>query len=345
MRYFLLLICILLSNVTNALALKANAPPRYVVQHGDSLWSIASRYLEHPWEWKALWRANPNIKNPNRLYAGAVLVLDYYQNTPFIKVLSNGTIKLSPNTRLEPMEELIPPIPLGDIRPFLNESLVLDENILVRAPYVIAYMGERMLGGQGDQVYVKGLHSSKELPIGGTIAYSIFRQGKIYTDPITKKILGYKATIVGYGELVAGGEPATIMLTNIIEGVKKEDKVLINNSPEFELAFEPQAPTPKINGYIIDMPVGMPSGNSQEAVGEIIVINLGAANGLKAGDVLGLYGKVRVVKDPKNSFVGIKLPPERIGEAMVFRTFSRTSFALIVRSTRAVYLLDTVTNP
>ena len=345
MRYFLLLACILLSTVTNALTLKANAPARYVVQPGDSLWTIACRYLEHPWEWRELWRANPNIKNPNKLYVGAVLALEYYQNGPYIKVLSNGTVKLSPIPRQEPLDDIVPPVPLNEIRPFLNESLVLDEDVLCRAPYVVGYMGEHMLGGQGDEIYVKGLHPCKELPQGGSIAYSLFRQGKVYVDPFTNRILGYKASLVGYGELVTGGEPATIILTNIIEGIKKLDKVLINNSPEFDLEFEPQTPSIFVKGFIIDMLGGMPGGNSEVAVGGVIVIYLGAAQGLKPGDVLGLYGKARLVKDPKQAFVPIKLPQERIGEAMVFRAFTNTSFALIVRSKRAVYLLDSVTNP
>jgi len=89
----------------------------------------------------------------------------------------------------------------------------------------------------------------------------------------------------------------------------------------------------------------MPEGTSQGAVGSVVVINLGANSGLKPGDVLGIYGKTRIVQDPKNYLVSIKLPPERIGEAMVFRAFTKTSYALIVRSIRAVYLLDTVTNP
>jgi hypothetical protein len=345
MRYFLVLLWILLSATSNALSLKPNAPARYVVQHGDSLWTIASRYLQHPWEWKELWRANPNIKNPSKLYAGAVLELGHDYKSPYIKVLSNGTVKLSPTMRGEPLDDLIPPIPLGEIRPFLSESLILDEDVLSRAPYVIAFMGERMVGGQGDEVYVKGLHSSTTMPEGGSIAYSLFRPRKVFKDPVTNKLLGYQASIVGYGELIAGGEPATIVLTNIVEGINKEDKVLINNSPDFELAFEPQAPAKDMSGLIIEMPIHMPSGTSQGAAGSVVILNLGAENGLKAGDVLGLYGKLRIVKDPQNPFISIKLPPERIGEAMVFRSFTKTSFALIVRSTRAVYLQDVVTNP
>lgn len=345
MRFVLLFFCFLLSPINHALSLKSDSPSRYVVQQGDSLWSISSRYLKNPWEWSALWRANPSIKNPNHLYPGAILVLDYYQNTPYIKVLSNGTIKLSPNSRPTPLAEEVPPIPLGEIKPFLNESLVLDEDVLSHAPYVVAYVGEHMVGGQGDEVYVKGLHSSKELPQGGTIAYSIFRGGKNYIDPLSNKLLGYKATLVGYGELIAGGEPATLLLTSIIAGIQKEDKVLINNSPEFDISFEPATPSANVSGYIIDMPDGMPSGISQTAIGGVAVISIGAESGLKSGDVLGIYKKERMVKDPKNRLIPITLPPERIGEMMVFRAFTKTSFALIIRAIRPVYLLDLVTNP
>ncbi|KGP64229.1 signal peptidase [Legionella norrlandica] len=345
MRYYLLIFSLILSSFGHALSLRLDSPSRYVVQPGDTLWSISSRYLKNPWEWKALWRANPNIQNPDRLYPGAILSLEYYQNIPYIRVLSNGTVKLSPNIRITPSEDAVPPIPLSDIKPFLDESLILDVDVLSRAPYIVALQSERMLGGQGDEVYVKGLHSSKEMPQGSTIGYSIFRGGRNYFDPITHELLGYKAVLVGYGELLAGGEPATVLLTNINVGIKIEDKVLINNHPELELYFEPETPSRQVKGYIIEMPDNMPVGNTQEAVGGVIIINLGETSGLKPGDVLAIYGKKRIVNDPKNHMWPITLPQERLGEAMVFRVFTKASYALIVRSTRAIHLLDTVTNP
>lgn len=346
MKFTLPLLFFLLSNTTSwALSLKADAPSQYVVRKNDSLWSIANRYLNKPWEWKQLWRANPNIHNPNRLYAGDVIVLRYDHDTPYLRVRPGNTVILSPKPRASNLPSAVPTIPLRVIKPFLDESLIFDENVLDAAPYIIAFMGEHMMGSQGTEVYVKGLHPSPELPVDGIIEYSVFRQGKNYVHPITKEFLGRKATLVAYGELTAGGDPATVLLTDIVEGVRKTDKVLINNSPALDLFFEPSAPGFSVYGFIIDMTGGIPSGNTEAAVGQVIVVSLGAKDGLKAGDVLGLYHKPRFVKDPKNLFLPIKLPPERLGEAMIFRTFTKTSFALIVRSIRPIYYLDTVANP
>lgn len=344
MRFLLFLLFFSFAISGHTLSLKADAPARYVVQPGDSLWSIACKYLDNPWEWKALWRANPHVKNPHRLYAGDVLVLASYHHKPCLKVLAKGIVKLSPNIRVLPAEQAIPPIPLSELMPFLNESLVLDINGLGRAPYVVAFMGERLMGGQGDQAYVKGLHPSKKLPRGAKV-YSIFRQGSRYEDPITHEPLGYKASLVGYARLVAGGEPATILLTSINMGIKILDRVLINNSPEFNLYFLPKAPTVPVLGQIIDIPENMPYGHSQGAVGSVVVMNRGARDGLTEGDVLGVYRKPQKARDPQNALVPVTLPPERVGEVLVFRVFTKTSFGLVMRSTHAVYLYNVVTNP
>lgn len=345
MKWMLFSIVLLFSSCLHALTLKPGYPARYVVKPGDTLWEIAGHYLEKPWEWSLLWKANPSIKNPNRLYPGDILILAFDEKTPFIHVQKNGVIKLSPNARPEPIEDPVPTIALADLKPFLDESLVLDIDGLSRAPYVVGFVGEHMLGSQGNEAYVKGLHPSFDLPEGREIIYSVFRQGPNYEDPITHESLGYKAKLVGQARLLAGGEPATILLTNIINGIRPLDRVLINDSPAFNLYFHPRAPVVPVTGRIIDMPCGMPSGNSEAAVGGVVVINRGELHGLSAGDVLGIYRKPLTIRDPLSPMVPIGLPPERIGEIMIFRTFTKTSFALIVRSTRAVYLFNSVSNP
>lgn len=345
MRLVFIICCFLLININSfALCLRADAPAKYVVQPGDTLWTIANKYLKYPWEWKTLWHANPQIKNPDRLYVGAVLVLDGKKDAPYIRVLSNGTVKLSPHTRISNIDEnAVPPIPLGDIKPFLNESIIMDadRNRLIQAPYVVAYAGEHLMAGQGNIVYVKNLHP-QPMPMNGTTkSYVIFRPGGPCLHPKSKRILGYRAKRVADGILDKGGEPASLLLTGIHEGVIINDRVLDDDFPEFDLYFEPSAPSQRVRGNIVDMP----DNNTQEAIGQVITLDLGLNAGLEPGNVVALFTAPRAVKDPQIRGNTITIPPERIGEAMIFRSFSQTSFALIVRSTRPIYLLYSFGNP
>lgn len=341
MRYLLLTVSFLFLLVPcHAVVLREDCPMRYEVQPGDTLWSIASRYLQYPWEWKALWSANPKIKNPNRLFPGAVLALAYHRKNPYLKVLSNGTVKLSPYVHTQPYEEPIPAIPLMDIKPFFNASLVLDKDSLSHAPFVVAFSGERMLGGQGDALYVKNLCPGCTPP-GTTVPYAIYRPCGKYTDPATRKCLGFKATLVGYAELSRTGDPATVIVTDIVEGVRLGDKVLPNDHPDFDLYFEPRAPSRPICAVILDL-VG---DYTQGAVGEVVVINRGKDAGLQAGDVLGVFTQGNSMSNAHCPPNCVNLPPERLGEIMVFRTFTQTSYALVVRSIRAIKRFDKVTNP
>ena len=47
--------------------IKADAPNRYIVKKGDTLWDISGRYLDSPWRWKEIWATNKQIKNRNEL--------------------------------------------------------------------------------------------------------------------------------------------------------------------------------------------------------------------------------------------------------------------------------------
>ena len=53
--------------------IKADAPYRYTVKKGDTLWDISGRYLESPWRWKEIWATNKQIKNPNLIYPHDIL--------------------------------------------------------------------------------------------------------------------------------------------------------------------------------------------------------------------------------------------------------------------------------
>ncbi len=326
---------------TFALELLTDAPRIYTVQPGDTLWGIACRYLKKPWEWHALWHANPQIKNPNKLYIGAVIELHRSHSHPYFKVLSKGTVKLKPHIRIIPELDPVPPIPLNVIRPFLNGSMVYDEDEMTDAPYIVGYNGDKMLGGPGDEVYVQNLPLPCAMPGGTSFFYSVFRADKTYFEPITHRFLGFGAKLIGHAQMVRPDNPAKLLLTNITEGVKIRDRVLFNVQPDFSLYFEPQTPIYPIKGSIIDI-----LGNfTRGAIGLVVVLDRGLDVGLRPGDVLSIKTRHQLITDPIYKDTNILMPEERIGELMVFRIFSQTSFALVVRSNRAVHLFDHVANP
>lgn len=325
------------------ISVKDHYPQKYVVQKGDTIYEIASKYLNKPWQWRKIWHDNPHVKNPKRLYPGTVLTLQYFDGKPHLTVSRYGTYKLSPQARPRPAQKAIPPIHLSEIKPFLNNSRVLDTDELSNAGYVVAYKGEHLRGGQDEQVYVKNLEAQSKGGKHNTLSYAIYRPDGVYSSPTSpKECLGYKATYIGNAQLVKTGDPATVELTQITQGVQIKDRLLPNNKQEFELYFEPKAPNKAVSGQIIDIIGGL----DQVASNQVIVIDSGKSDKLEAGDVIAINLKPRVIRDPMHiEDELITLPTARIGEAMIFRTFSHTSFALVIRATRSIKIGDNYTNP
>src|SRR5438552_6645934 len=85
------------------LTLRDNAPDRHVVQRGDTLWGIATRFLKDPWRWPELWKMNQSqLRNPHRIYPGDVLVLD--RSAPGNVTMRLDTTRVSPRVRIEARE-------------------------------------------------------------------------------------------------------------------------------------------------------------------------------------------------------------------------------------------------
>ncbi|MBC3955793.1 LysM peptidoglycan-binding domain-containing protein [Pseudomonas triticifolii] len=319
--------------------LREGHPQRYTVVAGDTLWDISGKFLREPWQWREIWRANPQVRDPDLIYPGDTLSLDYVDGQPRVTLNrgeSRGTIKLSPRVRSTPMVEAIPSIPLGAINAFLISNRIVDDaEQFQQAPYIVAGNAERVLSGSGDRVYARGA-----LDPSHTV-YGIFRQGKIYTDPETQEVLGINADDIGGGEVVATeGDVSTLMLQRSTQEVRLGDRLFTSEERAINSSFMPSAPQAPVEGLILDVPRGV----TQVGVMDVVTLNKGRRDGLTEGNVLAIYKTGEMVRD-RVTGEQVKIPDERSGLLMVFRTYDKLSYALVLHANRSLAIMDKVRNP
>lgn len=337
-RRTLISLCFLLISfplLANQVELNPNHPQRYVVVKGDTLWDISGKFLRYPWHWPDIWYVNPQIKNPHLIYPGDTLSLVYRDGRPVLE-LTRGkqTVKLSPKVRETLLDKPIPTIPLSVIAPFLSKPRVVGAEVLDKAPYVVSSADERLISGAGDKVYVRGVDDSQ-----GT-EFSLFHGGKVYKDPDTGEVLGYEAIYTGEGNITQQGDPATMMLNYSNREVLVGDRLLPEEEEDYDINFFPRSPDFSLTGKIISVFDGV----SQVGQYQVVVLNKGTRDGLDVGHVLSVYQAGKTIKDSvsKQHDDVITLPDEHAGEAMVFKTFERVSYAIIMKATRALHINDKV---
>jgi len=323
-----------LTRINEPVPLAEGHPNEYVVQVGDTLWDIAAAFLKDPWFWPEIWYVNPDIVNPHLIYPGDVLGLVYIDGQARITNVRASTYRMSPEARVTPLSESISSIPYETVAAFLSSGVILEKKEAENLPYFLDTRGDHLMAAAGNEIYVRGL--TADMP--GT-RFNVVHVGDELRDPDDDRLIGYHGMLVGEGNLRRGGDPATVALTHTNREVLKGDR-LIPESVDMPLNFFPRAPSNAIDGRII-LVVG---GVTQIGQHHVVVMNRGTNNGLAVGDVLTVYQAGETIKD---RFGGgkVKLPDEDAGTIMVFKTFDRISYGLVMEAHTAIHVLDVVRNP
>ncbi len=292
------------------------------------------------------------------------------------------TLKLSPKARVTPLEAPEARIPLSAIRPFLEYAYILDRDEIEQAPYVVALPERRVMGGTGDQVYVRGLHGETRGP------FRLVRPGGPYRDPASGDILGYQARQVAEVSLERPGDPAVLRVESMSQEIATGDRLVVTSGDEPLLNFTPRPGPAGRQGQI----VAVLDGVSQIGSLQVVVIDLGSAAGVEPGHRFDIYNGGEIVRDrvrgeaadwdwrnqrfwSEEFWYGdfrtdrwirdepdpntplplhrgasplgedFMLPLERAGSLMVFRAYPRLSFALVMEAIRPMHVQDPVLAP
>lgn len=333
-----------------------NAPDRYVVVKGDTLWDISGRFLKDPWRWPDVWGLNKDeIKNPHWIYPGDVVILDFTGKTPRLRRegdAAGGTgsgdgtsgewnlisTKLSPGIRKQELTALaIPTVSMKTIGPFLSQARLVGERELDASPLLLAGQESRVVLSAGDVAFTKGVvwEDGSE--------WNVFRAGRKLVDPDTKELLGVEAVHLGEVHVSEFGEISTVTISKAIQEIAPGDR-LVKAAPYSALPFVPRSPGTNITAKIV---TGADNTVSELGPQSVVVINRGARDGLEVGHVLALYRDRPSVlpAGSTNKAKRIKLPQERYGLVLVFRVFEKASYALVMNTSRPVNVLDVARTP
>jgi len=336
---FAIVLCLLSLKIhADESLLAANHPDQYTVVKGDTLWDISAKFLKSPWHWPKIWQANQQIANPHLIYPGDELVLVYIDGKPQLQIKKrNRHVKLSPHIRSTPWDGAIPVIPLNAIEAFLTRPSVINKDDETSLPYIVAFSDGRVIAGTDQIAYVRSIDNNN------LEKFDIIRPGAAYKDTATGEILGYKATLIGSTKLINTGNPAKFTITSVEEEVLIGDRLIPSHKNSRLSAFTPTPPSAPVNGTIIDVFNGVTN------IGQysVVALDRGERDGLEAGTVLRInnLGPTVLDKVTKDRNDTVKLPNEKAGVLMVFRTFEKISFALVMSATRAIHVRDQVVNP
>jgi hypothetical protein len=323
-----------------------NAPETYVVKRGDTLWGIAKVFLRDPWYWPEIWQVNPQIQNPHLIYPGDTLRLVYIEGRPTLMLQRGGEARVVPRVRSEPFEGAVTTIPYESVAAFMSKPTVLAKEQIKHAPYVVSTRNMHVIMAEDDTLYARGFSG----PVGLGTRYNVVRVGDPLRDPDDNHIVGYDGIFNGAARVTRAGDPATLIMTESARETEAGDK-LFAGGVEVPLDFMPSAPKVKTNGRI------MAVSNGVTIIGQyqVVAINRGTRDGLVPGNVLAVFQKGETIRDTANKgFLNgmsrllaekTQLPDERIGTFMVFKTFDRLSYGLIMEAADVIRVGDRIENP
>ncbi len=341
-----------------AIAVREDGPSSYTVVRGDTLWDIAGRFLEQPWQWPSVWERNPQIANPDLIYPGDVIVLEYVDGQPVLRLSradadTSGlpTVRLSPGIRREPINGPIQAIPLEEITSYLSPNYVVSTEDFEAAPYVMAERFGNTVMSPGDNIFARGEWTPN------VYEYDIIRNGRNLVDPDTGRDMGVEGVKIGEATInKTNGQEAILGLDRVFEEVRVGDRFVPRMTETLDPTLMPFAPDFDVDAAILTLNGGTSIGGLYDT----LVLNKGSVDGIEISQLLAIQEPEIEVTDPmvpakmldpvKKSLgkeVGnvVTFPGDNIGFVLIYRVFDETSLGLVIKTNKEVRMGDRGVTP
>jgi len=309
--------------------IKTNLPQPYIVKKGDTLWDIASYFFKSPKKWLKIWERNLYISNPDLIYPGNKIWFDVKKK----KTGGLTAVRPQPVVRIKPVERLEAAIDPSLLITALKRQDFISPEKAQGVGYILGSPDERINYGANDKVYIKFNSPENE----GAV-FDVFRTGDPIHDPKTGKVTGVLVNHLGQIKVTSQGHSvARGRIIRSFEEMSRGD--LLKPARDINTRIIPDYPANKVNGDILYIRNDAAEAGQYQVVG----ISLGLKDGMKAGTVLSVHRKGRIIQD-RVSGKAVVLPQEKIGALMVLVPQQDASIALVTKSTAPINLGDSVRN-
>lgn len=347
-----------------AQGVRGDHPDTYVVVRGDTLWDIAGRFLERPWLWPEIWQANPQIQNPHLIYPGDVISLAYLDRVAEARVAPGPRQEAAPINAiaLSDIEAFLKDLRVVDGFEHLPHVVGLEEDRMRSVEGQVAYV-RHLSANPGDRFTVVrptvryhhvarsgmccDLFQTDDLDFRGRriLDTQQFWTNVVFPDK-GKEVLGYEMMRVGAGTVtrgeVGGIQVSTLLLDDEGYEVRVGDRLVPVDAQPYDLQFFPHPPAQQTDygrARVLAVADMLTSGGPRD----VIAISVGAREGIDNGTVFSVWreGTNTVDRVEKGEYRDedtvfyenkVRLPDEFAGHAMVFRTYDKVAYALVMDS-------------
>jgi len=362
LRTVLVVALLTVATYAAAVELRNGHPDTYVVKRGDTLWDIAGRFLQRPWLWPEIWQANPQIRNPHLIYPGDVISLAYLDRVGLARGPGGEALNAVPLAAVEPFLKDLRVVDSIEGLPYV---VGLEEDRLRSSNGQVAYVrgidgiapGQRFLVVRPEKRYRHvprtalccDLFQSEDLDSRGRHT----REGETFWNNVVfpgkgAEFMGYELMTQSTGTVtrgqVGGLTASTLVLDSEGREVRVGDRLIPVVAQRYDLQFFPHPPRQQqAYGRLQVMAVAdmLTTGGPND----VIAISGGAQQGIDNGTVFSVWrrgqsavDRVKYSLDREEDSIGygskVRLPDEFAGHAMVFRTFDKVSYALVMSSVK-----------
>lgn len=317
----------------NSLAIDINDNTPYSVKKGDTLWDISEHFLNNPFEWKEIWKKNPQIKNPDLIYPDDLIVLRYDSNgNPYLEKKKETIVKSidlsdsKPIAHIRQIDDAIPAVDYSKIKDFNNKlfasnKIIKDKIINLNKENLIARKGDTgyaLLDDAyiGEKYYI--LKEDQRLKEENVNIYEII--GEIKINGKNNKL--YKFEILNADNEVK----ENFNLISEQDLIINESKIYPSKPNQIDQDSKVIYVYNKINGFN----------------GDIVIINKGSDNNVEVGNLFKIVSKDKIIKSGDEKY---KLDGEEKSLLFIYKVDDNFSYGLILNNKELIKVNDSIKNP